>query len=87
LDKVKIDRSFIHAMGSERASAGIVSALVGLGHGLGLTIAADGIDGADQETSLITTGCDEGQGRLFGAPVLAEETSALFVAEGQQRVV
>jgi diguanylate cyclase (GGDEF)-like protein len=87
LDKVKIDRSFVHAMGSERASAGIVSALVGLGHGLGLTIAADGIDGVDQETSLITTGCDEGQGRLFGAPVLAEETNALFAAEEQQRVV
>jgi predicted signal transduction protein with EAL and GGDEF domain len=47
VDKVKIDRSFIHAMASERASAGIVSALVGLGHGLGMTIAADGIDAAD----------------------------------------
>lgn len=43
LDKIKIDRSFIDTLGSQE-SAGIVSALVGLGHGLGLTIVADGVE-------------------------------------------
>ena len=42
LDKIKIDRSFIETMGSQE-SASIVKALVGLGHGLGLTIVADGV--------------------------------------------
>jgi diguanylate cyclase (GGDEF)-like protein len=78
LDKIKIDRSFIHAMTSERESAGIVSALVGLGQGLGLTIAADGIDASDQEASLILSGCEQGQGGLFSTPMTASETSGIF---------
>jgi sensor c-di-GMP phosphodiesterase-like protein len=48
LDKIKIDRSFIYAIASERATAGIVSAVVGLGQGLGLTIAADGIEASNK---------------------------------------
>jgi diguanylate cyclase (GGDEF)-like protein len=78
LDKIKIDRSFIQAMASERESAGIVSALVGLGQGLGLTIAADGVEASDQEASLILSGCEQGQGGLFSAPMTATETGALF---------
>jgi EAL domain-containing protein (putative c-di-GMP-specific phosphodiesterase class I) len=80
LDKIKIDRSFIQAMASERESAGIVKALVGLGQGLGLVIAADGIEGSDQEASLITTGCEQGQGHLFSAPISAEQARLLFVS-------
>jgi EAL domain-containing protein (putative c-di-GMP-specific phosphodiesterase class I) len=49
LDKIKSDRSFIHTIVSDPASAGIVNALVGLGHGLGLTIAAEGVEATDQE--------------------------------------
>lgn len=79
LDKVKIDRSFIQAMASEHESACIVSALVGLGHGLGLTIAAEGIELVDQERSLIGTGCEQGQGNLFGAPINAEQAERLFL--------
>jgi diguanylate cyclase (GGDEF)-like protein len=81
LDKIKIDRSFIHAVATERATAGIVSALVGLGQGLGLTIAADGIDGIDQEFSLVTSGCEEGQGALFSAPICGTDTLRLFASE------
>ena len=77
LDKIKIDRSFIQAMVGERESRNIVSALVGLGNGLGLTIAADGIDGTDQEASLINTGCEQGQGSLFNAAMTAAAASAL----------
>ncbi len=81
LDKIKIDRSFIQAIASERATAGIVSALVGLGQGLGLTIAADGIEGIEQESSLITSGCVEGQGALFSAPISGTDTLRLFASE------
>jgi hypothetical protein len=68
-------------MASERAIAGIVSALVGLGHGLGITIAADGIDAADQEAKLTTTGCEQGQGHLFGDPMLANQTKKRFARD------
>jgi diguanylate cyclase (GGDEF)-like protein len=77
LDKVKIDRSFVESMGSAQ-SAEIVSALVGLGHGLGLTIIADGVEGSDQRASLLTSGCEQGQGFLFSGAVPAEQTMAFF---------
>jgi diguanylate cyclase (GGDEF)-like protein len=78
LDKVKIDKSFVQAMMTERESAGIVQALVGLGHGLGLTIAADGIEAHDQEGALIGTGCEQGQGDLLGGQLNASGAAALF---------
>lgn len=81
LDKIKIDRSFVHTIVSEAASAGIVNALVGLGHGLGLTIAAEGVEGSDQEDILLSSGCEQGQGRLFSEAISAAETLSLFSRE------
>jgi diguanylate cyclase (GGDEF)-like protein len=81
LDKIKIDSSFIHAMANETASAGIVKALVGLGQGLGLTVAADGVEGTGQESSLLSSGCEQGQGQFFSAPVTAIDTLALFASD------
>jgi diguanylate cyclase (GGDEF)-like protein len=77
LDKIKIDRSFIETMGS-RESSEIVNALVGLGHGLGLTIIADGVEGSAQRASLLTTGCEQGQGFFFSRAVAADQTMAFF---------
>jgi diguanylate cyclase (GGDEF)-like protein len=78
LDKIKIDRSFIRTIVSEAASAGIVNALVGLGHGLGLTVAADGVEASDQEGLLLSSGCEQGQGGLFSEAISAAETVSLF---------
>jgi diguanylate cyclase (GGDEF)-like protein len=78
LDKIKIDSSFIRSMSSERESADIVSALVGLAHGLGLVIAADGIERDDQQKSLLLTGCEQGQGNLYSEPLRADQTFSAF---------
>lgn len=80
IDKIKIDRSFIERMGTERESAEIVSALIGLGHGLGLTITAEGIEGNDQDSQLFAKGCQQGQGYLFSEAVPAEQTQDFFTA-------
>lgn len=77
LDKIKIDRSFIENLSSQE-SAKIVNALVGLGHGLGLTVTAEGVTERDQTTSLLNTGCEQGQGFLFSEAVSAEDTAAFF---------
>jgi len=74
LDKIKIDRSFIRGMISEQESGVIVRALVGLAHGLGLTVVADGIQDSEQQASLIRTGCEQGQGYLYSGPVSAQRT-------------
>jgi len=78
VDKVKIDRSFVERMRSDPESASIVSALAGLGQGFGLTIAAEGIDGPELESALISTGCEEGQGQMFDAAIDAAQVARLF---------
>lgn len=78
LDKVKIDRGFVQAMLAEKESASIVSALVGLGRGLGLAVAAEGVDEIGQEASLIDSGCDIGQGAMFSGAINARQAKALF---------
>jgi diguanylate cyclase (GGDEF)-like protein len=74
MDKIKIDGSFIHGMLSEKEDAGIVRALVGLAQGLGMTVAAEGIQDSAQQASLIRTGCELGQGYLYSDAISAEST-------------
>jgi EAL domain-containing protein (putative c-di-GMP-specific phosphodiesterase class I) len=78
LDKIKIDKSFVESMSSTRESAAIVSALIGLGEGFGLTIAAEGIETSAQQAQLVRTGCEQGQGHLYCDPLSAEATAAFF---------
>lgn len=81
VDKVKIDRSFISGLAGDEESAGIVSALIGLGYGFGLQIAVDGIDRASLGDTLMSAGCEEGQGQLFGRSVNAQLASRLLEEE------
>lgn len=75
LDKVKIDRRFIESM-DEADAAKIIRALAGLGHGLGLTVSAEGLPGSFGSSSLLSSGVEEGQSseRL----ITSEETRCLF---------
>ena len=78
LDAVKIDRRFVEGIATDAESASIVSALVGLGHGLGMSVIAEGVTAPDQEASLLGRGCETGQGPLFSAPLSAAATLDLF---------
>ena len=80
MDKIKIDGSFIHSMLSEKEGAGIVQALVGLAHGLGIPVAAEGIQDPAQQASLLLTGCEQGQGHLYSDAVSAERTLSVIEA-------
>ena len=72
-DKVKIDRSLIHAMTHNRASRIIVAAVVGLGRDLGLTTVAEGVETEEEADVLNEMQCDLAQGWLFGKPASAAE--------------
>jgi len=87
LDKIKIDRSFIHNMGTERESAEIVAALIGLGNGLGLTVTAEGIERSSEEARLLGLGCQQGQGFLFSEAISARDATALFAAEASREAL
>ena len=81
LDKIKIDRRFVDHLGSEFDATMVISALVGLGHGLGLTIAADGIENHRQQHSLVRAGCEVGQGALFSELLSAADANSLLSQE------
>jgi diguanylate cyclase (GGDEF)-like protein len=65
---LKIDRSFIEGLGRDAEGAAIVSAVVQLGHALGLSVTAEGVETPDQLAQLRALGCDLGQGFYFAHP-------------------
>jgi len=70
IDKLKIDRSFVSGMTTDRESATIVGALVGLGKALGLEVTAEGVEDVATVEALAAMGCHLGQGFLFGAAAI-----------------
>ena len=67
-DKLKIDRSFISNLETNKQSATIVRAVIGLGRGLDLPIVAEGVETQAQLAFLAAEACDEVQGFLVGRP-------------------
>jgi diguanylate cyclase (GGDEF)-like protein len=64
-DKIKIDQSFIRDIETNNDSAVIVSAIIGLARGLGMTVTAEGVETERQLATLREQGCTEVQGHLF----------------------
>jgi diguanylate cyclase (GGDEF)-like protein len=76
LDGVKIDRSFVAAMTHDRQAAVMVKAMIGIAHGLDLSVSADGVGTEQQRAALEAQGCDQAQGKLFGGSLTAEQVMA-----------
>ncbi|UPJ57532.1 EAL domain-containing protein [Bradyrhizobium sp. 192] len=68
-DKIKIDRAFITNLGRNPQSAAIVRAVIDLGHGLEMSIVAEGVETVEQLVFLAKEGCDGVQGYLLGKPL------------------
>ncbi|MGU3315392.1 EAL domain-containing protein [Sphingomonas sp. M6A6_1c] len=75
---IKIDRSFISHIDRDAGDAAIVDAVVALGHRLGMTVVAEGIETEDQARYLLGQGCDVGQGFWFGHSVPRDEVPAIL---------
>jgi EAL domain-containing protein (putative c-di-GMP-specific phosphodiesterase class I) len=69
-DKIKIDKTFVSAMGRDENARAIVRAVVGLGKSLSLPVTAEGIETLDQYRLIVAEGCAHAQGFLFGKPSL-----------------
>ena len=70
-DRIKIDRSFVQALGESAESGKIVNAVLALGRSLGVRTTAEGIENATNSQWLADRGCTDGQGFLFGKPMPA----------------
>ena len=71
-DTLKIDRSFINGIPGDAEDTAIATAVIALGHGLGLRVVAEGVETQAQVEFLRTKGCDEVQGYLLSRPVDAQ---------------
>jgi EAL domain-containing protein (putative c-di-GMP-specific phosphodiesterase class I) len=68
-DKIKIDRTFISDLETNRHSIAIVRALIGLSRSLNIPILAEGVETQAQHAFLAQEGCAEVQGYLTGRPL------------------
>jgi len=66
IDKLKIDRSFVARITTDRENATIVGALIGLGKALGLKVTAEGVEDEETNEALRAMGCELAQGYLYG---------------------
>jgi len=78
LDKLKIDRSFVAALGQSVNGGVIIQAIVALGRALGLTVLVEGVETEQQRVLLRLAGCDEMQGFLFARPAPAKAIDRLL---------
>ena len=68
VDTLKIDRSFVANLNDGDGDASIVSAVIHLGHHLGMDVVAEGVETSDQLEFLRGEGCDLAQGFFLGRP-------------------
>ena len=73
IDELKIDRSFVMDLPGGDTDVAIVRTVIDLGHRLGMTVTAEGVETRAQRQCLQREGCDNYQGFLYGKAVPAEQ--------------
>ena len=81
IDILKIDRSFVSEVTTDRADAALVKTIITLAHNLSLRVVAEGVESEDQLRFLHSLGCDEVQGYLFSKPLPAEAFKELLLRQ------
>ena len=71
VNELKIDRGFVAGMEADQRNAAIVRSTIELGHNLGLTVVAEGVETEHELAQLRRFGCDAAQGFLFARPMSA----------------
>ena len=78
VDRIKIDKSFVHTVAHDRNDAAIVKAIVAMARSMEIEVTAEGIEEEAQARNVLAYGCQWGQGYLFGRPMPAADMEQLF---------
>ena len=81
VNRLKIDQSFVRDLGTGSHDAAIVRAIIALGHSLGMSVMAEGVETVTQLSTLMSEGCDEIQGYYFSRPVPGRELEEILMRE------
>lgn len=71
INRLKIDQTFVDNLTKDPSDDGIARTVIALGRGLGLEVAAEGVETEAQAEFLVREHCSEAQGYLFGRPMTA----------------
>jgi diguanylate cyclase (GGDEF)-like protein len=78
VDIVKVDRTFVAKLGHDEASDATVTALIELGHNLGMTVVSEGVENAGQHEVLTRLASESCQGYYFARPMSSDNLEALI---------
>jgi diguanylate cyclase (GGDEF)-like protein len=85
IDCIKLDKAFVRDAVTDRQSGAITSAIIDLGHSLGLCVVAEGVETREQLEFLAERSCDVVQGFYFGRPMPADQVPPLLRESGALR--
>ncbi len=85
VDTLQLDHSFVADLGVDPDATKVARAVIGLAHGLGLKVVAEGVERPDQLAQLRALGCEQAQGNLFAPPLPAHEL-AVYLASPKRAV-
>lgn len=86
VDVIKIDKSFVDRLGTDRASDVVVGSIIDIARKLDMRLVAEGIETAAQARVLSELGCNMGQGYLFARPGSVVDTTHLLSLFAQRPV-
>jgi diguanylate cyclase (GGDEF)-like protein/PAS domain S-box-containing protein len=78
LDALKVDRSFVQALGPEHADHAITEAIIAMARALSLQVVGEGTETQAQVTALRRLGCDLAQGYYFSMPLTADQVTGVI---------
>jgi diguanylate cyclase (GGDEF)-like protein len=85
VDRLKIGRSFVIDLTEDNNHRAISSAIISLGHSMGLKVIAEGVEQPSHLDILVELGCDEAQGFLFSRPLLEKDFIG-FIETSKSRI-
>jgi predicted signal transduction protein with EAL and GGDEF domain len=84
VDELKVDRSFVTSMTANEHDAVLVRTAIDLGHNLGLTVVAEGVEDAEHVSALRALECDVAQGYHYARPMPAADVTVLLEGAAQR---
>ena len=83
LNTLKIDKSFLNLMQNNRENMGLVPAMIGIAHSMGMRAIAEGVETSEQLSQIRDLKCNFAQGNLFSRPMEAQRMLDLMLTSPQ----